>query len=69
MYTTTLPELLKKGIGYKWSTTYQKAFDHIKKLVCNNTTLCYLNVYKPAVIQVDVSKYGLSAALLLKGNL
>ena len=60
-------ELLKKDSEFKWNTSYQKAFDRIKKLVCKDTTLCYFNVQKPVTIQVDVSGKGLRAALLQEG--
>ena len=45
----------------------QDAFDSVKSLVCSDTTLCYFNVHRPVIIQVDVSKKGLVTALLQDG--
>ena len=50
-----------------WNPTYQEAFNQIKKLVCQDTTLRYFDVRKPVTVQVDASKKGLGAALLQDG--
>ena len=47
---------------------HQKAFDHIKSLVCNNTTLHYYYIHKSVIIQVGSSKYGLGAAMFQMAN-
>ena len=52
-HTAPLRKLLKKDSEFKWNTSYQEAFDRIKKLVCKYMTLCYFNVWKPVTIQVD----------------
>ena len=43
---------------------YQVAFDKLKSLVCEYTTLRYFNTKKPVTIQVDASGKGLGAALI-----
>ena len=50
-----------------WNPTYQEAFNQIKTLVCNDTTLWYFDARKPVTVQVDASKKGLGAALLQEG--
>ena len=66
-FTAPLHGLLKKDVEFTWNETYQDAFDSVKSLVCSNTTLCYFDVYRPVIIQVDSSKKGLGAALLQDG--
>ena len=38
-HTAMLRGLLKDNVEYKWNATYQVAFDKLKSLVCENTTL------------------------------
>ena len=45
-----------------------ESLHHVKSLVYSNTTLWYYDVHKPVVIQVDISKCGLGAALLQNGK-
>ena len=63
-HTATLRGLLKTDVEYSWSATYQVAFDKLKSLVCEDTTLRYFNTKKPVTIQVDASGKGLGAALI-----
>ena len=63
-HTATLRGLLKTDIEYIWNATYQVAFDKLKSLVCEDTTLRYFNMKKPVTIQVDASGKGLGAALI-----
>ena len=51
-HTATLRELLKTDVEYSWNSTYQVAFDKLKSLVCEDTTLRYFNTKKPVTIQV-----------------
>ena len=66
-FTAPLCGLLKKDVEFTWNETYQDTFDSVKSLVCSNTTLCYFDVCRPVIIQVDASKKGLGAALLQDG--
>ena len=61
-HTATLRGLLKTDVEYSWNATYQVAFDKLKSLVCEDTTLRYFNTKKPVTIQVDASGKGLGAA-------
>ena len=63
-HTVTLRGLLKTDVEYSWNATYQVAFDKLKSLVCEDTTLRYFNMKKPVTIQVDASGKGLGAALI-----
>ena len=63
-HTVTLRGLLKTDIEYSWNAGYQVAFDKLKSLVCEDTTLRYFNTKKPMTIQVSTSGKGLEAALI-----
>ena len=63
-HTATLRGLLKNDVEYSWNATYQVAFDKLKSLVCEDTTLRYFNMKKPVTIQIDASGKGLGAALI-----
>ena len=63
-HTATLRGLLKTDVEYSWNATYQVAFDKLKSLVCEDTTLRYFNTKKPVTIQVNASGKGLGAALI-----
>ena len=43
-HTATLRGLLKTDVEYSWNATYQIAFDKLKSLVCDDTTLRYFNI-------------------------
>ena len=66
-FTVPLHGLLKKDVEFTWNETYQDASDSVKSLVYSNTTLCYFDICRPVIIQVDASKKGLGAALLQDG--
>ena len=57
-----------KDVDYQWQATYQKAFYHMKLLICSDTPLHYYDVHKPAIIQINTSKHGLGAAPLQNGK-
>ena len=63
-HTATLRGLLKTNVEYSWNATYQIAFERLKSLVCEDTTLRYFNTKKPVTIPVDASSKGLGAALI-----
>ena len=58
-----------KDKDYLWNATYQKAFNHVRSLVCGNTSLQYYFVHKPVIILVDTSRCVLCIALLQMANL
>ena len=61
-HTATLRALLKTDVEYCWNATCEVAFDKLKSLVYEDTTLRYFNMKKPVTIQFNVS--GLGAALI-----
>ena len=66
-FTAPLCELLKTGTELIWNSSYQEAFDKVKSMVCKDTTLGYLNIHKPVIVQVDASQKSFSATLLQDG--
>lgn len=67
-HTSVLRELLKKDSQFDWTATHQKAFEQIKELICQNTTLAYFDPKKESVLQVDASLQGLGATLMQEGK-
>ena len=59
-----LRDLLKKDVDYIFTASHQKAFDEVKKLICEATTLRYFDPNKDTVVNVDASSRGLGAVLL-----
>ena len=49
-YTVTLRGLLKTNVKYCWNAKYEVAFDKMKSLVCEDTTLRYFNTKKPVAV-------------------
>ena len=65
--TTFLQEQLSQ---WDWNPSTDAAFQHLKAWICQTllkVTLAYYDRTKPAMIQTDVSKFGLGAALLQGG--
>ena len=63
-HTATLKGLLKDDVEYEWNAIYIVAFDNLKSLVCEDTTLRYFNTEKLVIIQVNASGKGLGATLI-----
>ena len=55
-FSTLLLGLMKKGTEFFWNNSYQEAFDKVKSMVCNDTTLWYLHVCKPVTLKVSASQ-------------
>ena len=60
---TTLWELTRKTVTFRWSDEHQEAFDAIKEAVSTEVTLNYFDPQKPITLQVDASMAGLGAVL------
>ena len=59
------------GVGeddFIWGQDQKRAFDEIKKLITNTSSLKYFNVNQPVVVQTDASTEGLGAVLLQEGQ-
>ena len=57
--------------NWDWNPSTDIAFQNLKQWICKtliSTTLAYFDCTKPVVIQTDVSKYGLGAALSQDGR-
>ena len=64
MLTALLHELLKKDAEFSWDASYQTAFQCVKDVVVNDTTLQYFDTSCPITVQVVASQVRLGAALL-----
>ena len=68
-HTSHLRKLLHKDTDYQWHAEHQGAFETLKQLICDATTLAYFNKSRPVTIQVDASQEALGAALTQDGNI
>ena len=66
--TACLRDLVKKNNVFEWSSTHQAAFDAIKRLISDESTLAYYDPEKEITLQVDASTKGLGATLLQEGK-
>ena len=66
--TACLRDLVKKNNVFEWSSTHQAAFDAIKRLISDESTLAYYDPEKEITLQVDASTKGLGATLLQDGK-
>lgn len=65
---TPILELTHKDVEWKWTSTHDKAFDEVKRLVTTAPVLAYYDPTKELVLQCDSSETGLGAALLQGGR-
>ena len=66
--TEPLRSLLKKDAEFSWTASHDAAFQSVKNLICQETTLAYFDPKKETRIQVDASQKGLGAALVQDGQ-
>src|SRR5277367_5233698 len=64
-----LLELTKKATVFHWSEGQQKAFEHLKTLLCQRPILRQPEFDKAFFIATDASAYGVGAVLLQEGEL
>ena len=62
-HTAPLRDLLKENVDFAWNPLHSKAFEKVKSLISNLTTLAYYNRNETFVLHVDASINGLRAAL------
>lgn len=67
-HTAALRALTKKDVDWDWNNSHEKAYQKVKSMICENTSLTYFDVSKPATIQVDASQQGLGATLVQNGK-
>ena len=67
-HTAPLRALTKKDTKWEWNSSHQAAFNKVKDMICNDTSLAYFDVNAPTTIQVDASRHGLGAALTQNGK-
>ena len=69
-YTTTLRELTKKHVHFRWEPHHQAALDKIKKELCSSRIISYYdpNPATPTILQCDTSQVGLEAWLRQESN-
>ena len=63
-----LTELASKTKPFKWGDAQDKAFRHIKKVICRETLLSYPDFNEPFEIYTDASNYQLGAVIMQKGK-
>ena len=63
-HTADLRALLKKDAEFVWTPTHQQAYNKVKDLVCEETTLAFFDANKETGIQVNASSRGLGAVLI-----
>lgn len=62
--TFHLRELIKKGETFKWTEERTKAFEELKKVLCNGSVLGFFDPGNDTILIVDASPVGLGAVLV-----
>ena len=65
---STLNEIVKKNVGFKWESTQEKAFNDLKETLTNAHILVLPNFAKSFEIECDASNAGIGGVLLQEGN-
>jgi hypothetical protein len=63
-----LIHLTKKATPFTWEEAQVKAFETLKKHMCQNPILCQPDYTKPFFLATDTSAYGVGAVLLQEGD-
>ena len=64
---TTLTEIVKKNVGFKWEKEQEKAFNTLKEMLTNAPLLALPNFTKSFEIECDASSIGIGAVLVQEG--
>ena len=67
-HTVSLRELLRQDVEFQWSDHHMEAFEKIKNLISEDTTLSFYDRNKPITLQVDASSRGLGATIIQDGR-
>ena len=67
-HSAALRDLLKQDTEFAWTASHQEAFQQVKDLICQETTLAYFDTNKDTVLQVDSSLKGLGAVIMQDGR-
>ena len=63
-FSTTLNELVKKNVVFKWTHVHEKAFNLLKDKLTNAPLLCFPNFDKAFEIECDDSSVGIGVVLM-----
>src|ERR1700761_9484522 len=63
-----LNERLKKGVKWAWGEKEDKAFQELKKRICEDPVLIQPDQKKPFEVEVDASNYAIGAVLMQKDD-
>lgn len=61
-----LRDLLKKGVGFRWSKVEMETFEKLKNVISAESVLCFFDPKAETALMVDASPVGLGAILLQK---
>ena len=67
-HTSCLRELLKTDVEFKWTASHEAAFQTLKTVICNETSLAYFDPNADTTIQVDASGKGIGVAMFQHGK-
>ena len=67
-HTAPLRAKTKKDSKFDRNDSLQQAFETVKSMICEDVSLSHFDVTKPTVVQVDVSKIAIGAALTQDGK-
>ena len=63
-----LNDRLKKGVQWTWGESEDKAFEELKRRICEEPVLLQPNQKKPFEVEVDTSNYAIGAVLMQKDD-
>jgi len=62
--TSSMCNLLRKGVSYQWTPEHQKSFEELKEKLINSPILKFPQFDKPFIIRTDASYEGIGGVLL-----
>ena len=64
----SLNERLKKGVKWAWEDKKEKAFQELKKCICEDSVLMQPDQKKPFEVKVDASNYAIGVVLMQRDD-